>query len=512
MPQKGLSMRNIREVLRLRIGQGLSSREVARSCNISPSTVLEYARRATEAGIGWPLPDDLDDTALVRLVGASAQPRQAERPLPDAGYLLQEMRRKHVTLNLLWLEYRDQYPEGYGYTQFCHYYHQARQQSDVTLRQQHYAGEKLFTDFAGDTIPITDALTGEIRQAYLFVAVLGASNYTFARAVLNMNLPTWIALHVLALEFIGGVPEIIVPDNTSCAVLRPDRYEPDLNPSFAEMAGHYGTAIIPARVRHPRDKAKVEAGVLLAERWILAVLRNRTLFNLAEVNEAISPLLDRLNTRPFQRIPACRRELFERLDRPALKPLPSVPYSFHDWKTAKVAIDYHVLADGHFYSVPYQLTGKQVDICLGASTVEVLYQNRRVASHVRSFVKGGFTTDPAHRPKSHQAHLEWPPSRIISWAGTVGPNTVALVQRILESRPHPEMGYRSCLGIIRLGSEYPPERMEAAAGRALHANAASYKSMKSILERGLDRIPVPAAAPSRTPAKHVNLRGRDYYR
>lgn len=511
MPQKGLSMRNVREILRLRFELGRSAREVARSCNVAHSTVLAYEKRAREAGLGWPLPEGMDDASLERLVSDPVQPRSTERALPDAGYLLQEMRKKHVTLQLLWLEYRGNHPDGYGYTQFCYYYHEARKHLDVTLRQEHRAGEKLFTDFAGDTLPITDPVTGEVRPAYLFVATLGASNYTFARAVLSLNLPTWVELHVQALQFIGGVPEVIVPDNTRCAVLHPDRYEPDLNPSFAEMATHYGTAIIPARVRHPRDKAKVEGAVLLAERWILAALRNLVFFSLAEVNEAVSPLLERLNTRPFQRIPASRRDLFERLDKPALKPLPDRPYTYHDWKSAKVAIDYHVLVDGHFYSVPYQLTGEQVDIALAAGTVEVFFRNRRVASHIRSFVKGGFTTDPAHRPKSHQAHLEWSPSRIVNWAATVGPNTAALVQRILETRRHPEMGYRSCLGIIRLGKEYPIERLEAAALRALRANATSYKSLKSILDNGLDRVPVAPAAPTQTPTQHVNLRGREYY-
>jgi transposase len=510
MPQKGLSMRNVREILRLHFEGGLSRRQIARSCNVSHSTVVSYLKRATQAGLAWPLPLEMDDTALERLITSPPTPPPARRPLPDAAYLLQEMRKKHVTLALLWQEYRDTHPDGYGYTQFCHCYHEARRHLDVTLRQEHHAGEKLFTDFAGDTLPVVDPHTGQTHPAYLFVAVLGASSYTFARAVLCMNLANWVELHVQALEFLGGVPEILVPDNTSCAVLRPDRYEPDLNPSFAQMAAHYGTAIIPARVRKPRDKAKVEAGVLLAERWILAALRHQRFFALAELNDAIAPLLVRLNTHPFQRLPTCRAELFERLDRPALKPLPERRYSFQEWKKAKVAPDYHVLVAEHFYSVPYQLVGQEVEACLSASTVEILYRHRRVASHVRSFVKGGFTTDPAHRPKSHQAHLEWTPTRMIAWAGSVGPHTAALVAHILASRPHPEMGYRSCLGIIRLGKEYPPERLEAAAARALRANVTTYRSLKSILDHGRDRVggDAPETPP---PVAHANLRGREYY-
>ena len=343
MPQKGLSMRNVREILRLHFESGLSRRQIARSGNVSHSTVVAYLQRAAQAQIPWPLPEEMDDTALERLLAGPSPPSTPRRPLPDTASLLQEMRKKHVTLALLWQEYRDIHPDGYGYTQFCHCYQEARRHLDVTLRQEHRAGEKLFTDFAGDTIPLLDPRTGESHPAYLFVAVLGASSYTFARAVLSMNLPNGVELHVQALEALGGVPEIVVPDNTSCAVLRPDRYEPDLNPTFAPMAAHYGTAIIPARIRKPRDKAKVEAGVLLAERWILAALRHQRFFSLAELNDAIAPLLVKLNSRPFHRLPTCRAELFERLDRPALKPLPQHRYYFQEWKTAKVAPDYHVL-------------------------------------------------------------------------------------------------------------------------------------------------------------------------
>ena len=510
MPQKGLSMRNVREILRLHFESGLSRRQIARSCNLAHSTVVGYLQRASQAGLTWPLPEAMDDTVLQRLLTPLAATSTPQRPLPDAAYLLQEMRQKHVTLALLWQEYRDAHPDGYGYTQFCHYYHEARRHLDVTLRQEHRAGEKLFTDFAGDTLSLVDPHTGVRAPAYLFVAALGASSYTFARAVQSMNLAHWVELHVQALEALGGVPEILVPDNTSCAVLRPDRYEPDLNPSFAQMAAHYGTAIIPARVRKPRDKAKVEAAVLLAERWILAALRHQTFFSLTQLNDAIAPLLIKLNARPFHRLPTCRTELFERLDRPALRPLPARRYFFQEWRQAKVAPDYHVRVADHFYSVPYLLVGKEVEACLGASTVEILYRHRRVASHVRSFVKGGFTTDPAHRPKSHQAHLEWTPARIIAWAGSVGPHTAALVEHILASRPHPEMGYRSCLGIIRLGKEYPPARLEAAAARALQANVTTYRSLKSILDHGLDRMPR-GTAESPPPVAHANLRGREYY-
>jgi len=512
MPQEGLSMRKVREILRLRLGVGLSSRQVAKSCRVSSSTVLEYEKRARDAGLSWPLPEDLDDAALEQLVRARLEVTKQDRPVPDISYIVQEMRRPHVTLSLLWLEYKAANPDGYQYTQFCRYYNCEKKKLDVVLRQEHRAGEKLFTDYAGDTVPITNPTTGEITPAYVFVAVLGASNYTFAEATIDLSLPSWIGSHIRAFEFFGAAPQIVVPDNTKCAVIKPDRYEPDLNPAFAGMAAHYSTAVIPTRVAKPRDKAPVEAGVLLVERWILAALRNRTFFSVRELNRAIAGLLERLNTRKFKRMNSTRRELFESLDKPAMRPLPPTRYEFLEWRTAKVGIDYYIVADKHFYSVPYQLVGEQVDVRLSQSTVEILYKNRRVASHIRSFVEGGYTTNPDHRPKSHQAHLEWTPSRIISWAQKTGPATAALVERIMRSRPHPEMGYRSCLGIIRLSKQYGAERVETAAVRPLSANVTSYKSLKSILDRGLDKVPMKdQRSPALTLPFHSNVRGRDYY-
>ena len=413
MPQKGLTMHTIREILRLYFGQGLSAREVARACRLSHSTVLDYLKRAASAGISWPLPDGLDDDLLAGCLGVKPDGPNATHPLPDMAVVLKELRRKHVTMHLLWLEYREIHPDGYGYTRYCHYVNQERKRADPTLRQTHKAGEKLFTDFAGDTLPITDKETGEIRPAYLFVAAMGASNYTYARAVADMQEPRWIGLHVSALEFLGGVPSMVVCDNTRTAVTKADRYEPVLHPLFADMAEHYDTVVLPARALKPRDKAKVESAVLIAERWILAALRNRTFFSLEEANDAIRELLTSLNARPMQRLKASRTELFEELDRPVLKPLPPTRYTFEIWKTAKVGIDYHVLLVGHYYSVPYQLVGEQIEARLSATTVEILRKGKRIASHIRGYKEGGFTTDPSHRPKSHQAHLEWTPSRMI---------------------------------------------------------------------------------------------------
>lgn len=512
MPQEGLTMHSVREILRLCLGQGLSAREVARACQFSHSTVLDYLKRAKAAGLTWPLPNEIDYDVLAGRLGVKPDGPTAARPLPDMDYLLRELRRKHVTMHLLWLEYREVHPGGYGYTRFCHFVNQERKRADPTLRQTHKAGEKLFTDFAGDTVPIVDRKTGEITAAYLFVATLGASNFTFARAVADMQEPRWIGLHVRAFEFLGGVPEMVVCDNTRTAVTKADRYEPTLHPLFADMGEHYDTVILPARAAKPRDKAKVESAVLIAERWILAALRNHTFFSVAELNEAIEPLLAELNDRPLQRLKVSRRSLFEELDRPVLKPLPSSRYTFEQWKTAKVAIDYHVSIEKHLYSVPYRLVGEQVEAKLSDMIVEILHKGKRVASHIRSYKEGACTTDPTHRPKSHQAHLEWTPSRMIRWAeAQVGENTGAFVAGILERKPHPEAGYRSCLGIISLAKKYPKERMEAAALRLITAQAFSYQSLKSMLNSGFDRVPLRTEDPIPIAPVHQNIRGRNYY-
>jgi transposase len=422
------------------------------------------------------------------------------------------MKKKSVTLQLLWYEYKQENPEGYQYSRFCHLYRQWVNKLDVTLRQQHRAGEKLFLDYAGQTVPIIDPATGQIHEAQIFIAALGASNYTFAEATLGQDLPSWIRSHVHAFEFLGGVPYILVPDNLKAGVTNPCRYEPDINPTYQDLAEHYGTTVIPARPGKPRDKAKVESAVLVAERWILAALRNQTFFSLTELNKAIREKLPELNNRRFQKLNTTRKILYETIDKPALKPLPVHPYEYAEWKKARVNIDYHIEIDHHYYSVPYQLVREQVDVRLTATTVEVLFKNRRVAAHKRSYVPGGFTTIKEHMPKSHQRYLEWTPSRIIKWAGKSGPNTQKLVTRILENRPHPEQGFRSALGIVRLGKHYTPARVEKASIRALAIGACSYKSVKSILKNGLDRQPLLLEQPQEAqPPTHHNIRGRLYY-
>ncbi|MBI4468867.1 MAG: IS21 family transposase [Acidobacteria bacterium] len=520
MPAGRVSMRKTKELLRLKFEHGLTNRQIARSCQVSRSTVAEYLSRAARAGLTWPLPEELDEGRLENLLFCSpAQPAvrvnhaPCSRPQPDLIHLHKELRNPHVTLQLLWQEYKQEHPDGYQYSQFCDRYRRWARKLDVTMRQEHKAGDKLFVDYAGPTVPVVDRDSGVVREAYLFVAVLGASNYTYVEASLSQDSPAWIAAHGRAFSFFGGVPACLVPDNLKSGVKRPCRYEPDLNPIYQEMAQHYGTVVMPARVRRPRDKSKVENAVLVVERWILAVLRHRTFFSLAELNEAIRQLLDRLNHRKFRKLDTTRARLFEELDRPALRPLPLEPFCWTEVKRARVNIDYHIEIDGHYYSVPYQLVHEEVEARISASTIEVLYKGRRLVTHVRSFVRGGYTTLAEHRPKHHQKYLEWNPERFRRWAETIGPDTAAAVTRILASRTYPEQAYRSCLGILRLGDRFSKSRLESACTRALRFQALSYKSIKSILETGLDRESVDGTRPAEVhPLVHANVRGAAYYR
>lgn len=507
-----LSMRKTKEILRLHWGVGLGKRQISRACNVSPSTVVDYIRRAEGAGLAWPLPDDMDDTTLEALLFPPEPPQKTFcRPMPCLEEMHRELRKKGVTLQLLWMEYKEKYPEGYQYSQFCEIYRRWAKRLDLSLRQEYRAGEKMFIDFAGKGIPIVNPVTGEIKEAEIFVAVLGASNYTYAEAVESQSLPSWIGAHVRAFEYFGGVTEILVPDNLKSGVTKACRYEPDLNPTYLDLAMYYGTAVIPARVNRPKDKAKVEAGVLLVTRWITAALRNHTFFSIAELNDAIRELLERLNTRKFKKLNTSRKDLFETIERPSLKPLPFSPYQYAEWKKATVNIDYHIEVDGHFYSAPYQLVRKQVEVRITASIIEILYQGKRIATHQRSYRKGKFTTINDHRPKSHQRYLEWTPSRIIAWAEKTGPSTTKLIETIMSSKPHPEQGFRSCLGILTLGKKYSAERIEAASKRALHISAHSYRSVKSILQSNLDRVPLPGQKEVTAVVDHDNIRGKQYF-
>jgi transposase len=505
-------MRKIKEVLRLH-SLGLTQRQIARSCSIGQSTVSEYLKAAEGAGVRWTEAADWDEDRLAALLPVKEPlPLRSRRPEPDFTSIHAELQKhKHLTLQMVWEEHRATHPQGYRYSRFCELYQRWRRQLEVVLRQEHRAGEKLFVDYAGATIPVQDPSTGDKREAQLFVAVLGASNYTFAEATWTQGLADWIGSHMRALEFLKGVPEIVVPDNLKSGVTKTCRYEPGVNITYEEMAQHYGVAVVPARPRKPRDKAKVEAGVLIVERWILAALRKRTFFSLGAVNEAIAELLTRLNERPFRKREGSRKSLFETVDQPALRPLPAERYQYGEWKTARVNIDYHVEVDRHFYSVPYVLTQQEVEVRATAATVEIFHRGARVASHVRSRVPYRTTSSDEHRPKSHQKHLEWTPSRMLDWAQKIGPATAEVFDRILAGKRHPEQGYRSCLGILRLGEQYPKERVEAAARRAVALKACSYPSMKSILKLNLDTLPAEPPMEAKPPLNHPNLRGPEYF-
>ncbi len=504
-------MRKAKEILRLRWDKGLGVREIARSLSMAHSTVGDLLRRAKAQGLSWPLPADLDEESIEERLYPKPRAAGAVRAQPDWEYVHKELKRKAVTLQLLWLEYKSANPEGYQYSRFCELYRRWQSKVDVVLRNDYVGGEKLFLDFAGQTVPVMNRLTGEVHQAQVFVAVMAASNYTYSEATWSQQLEPWISAHCRALEFFGGVPRILTPDNLKSAVSKSCRYEPDLNPSYHELASHYGAVVIPARPRKATDKAKVETGVLTVERWILARLRNETFYSLKQVNDAIARLLPALNDRPFQKLRGSRRSLFLEVDKPNLSPLPAERYVLAQWRKARVNIDYHVSFQNNYYSAPYQLAREEVEVRATESTIEILHKGKRVSSHARSYSKGKYITDPEHRPASHQRHLEWTPSRMIRWAQEIGPSTAKVVKSIFESRPHPEQGYRSCLGIMSLGRRYSPKRLEAASERALAVEAISYKSLKSILKTGLDQVPIEEPPPDLVTI-HRNLRGADYYK
>jgi transposase len=509
-----VSMRRIREILRLKHECGASDRAIGRSLGIARSTVALTLDRVAAAGLAWPLSATLSDRVLEALLYAGAGSRQGMRRKaePDWTHVHRELRRPGVTLMLLWEEYRAREPGGYGYSRWCDLYRSWEGRLSPTMRQAHPAGERLFVDYAGQTVEVVDGRTGEVRQAQVFVAAMGASSYTYAEATWTQTLPDWIGSHTRALAFFGGVPAQLVPDNPRVGVDRANWYEPGLNRTYLDLATHYGTAILPARVRRPRDKAKVEVAVLVVERWILARLRHRRFFSLAELNEAMALLVTDLNSRPMRRLGVSRRDLFLELDHPALKPLPTQAYEYAEWRLRRVSLDYHVDIDGHYYSVPYRLIRDQVEARLTTRTVEIFHKGERVAVHLRGTGRGRHTTVPDHMPSAHRRHAEWTIERIQRTAARIGPSTARLLSIILESRPHPEQGYRVCLGILRLARQYGEPRLEAACDRGLDIGASSYGSIQSILKNGLDRQPRPPSQQGELVLPdHPNIRGPRYY-
>jgi len=508
-------MRRVREILRLKFAGDVPIREIARRIGVVPATVRTTIKRFEAADLSWPLPKDMTDASLEARLFAQCGSKQGNRQKiePDWTAIHRELKRKHVTLSILWDDYIEHNPDGYRYSRFCELYRSWEGKLSVTMRQTHVGGDKLFVDYAGDTVPvIVDRLTGEMRQAQIFVGVLGASNFTYAEATWTQGLSDWIGAHTRAFAAIGGVPRLLVPDNAKVAVIKACLYEPQVNRTYAEMAAHYGTAVLPTRPGRPRDKSKVEVAVLVVERWILARLRHRRFYSLAELNAAIAKLLNRLNEeKRLRRLGRTRRQLLEELDRPELKPLPVDPYVFAQWRLCRVGIDYHVEVEKHFYSVPYRFARAEVEVRLTSRTVEIFVKGERIAVHQRSSGNGKHTTITDHMPSSHRRYADWTIGRIRRDAALIGPATAALCDLILKHRPHPEQGFRSCLGILRLARPFGVARLEAAAARAIEVGALTYGSVRSILDHRLDRHAAYQRPADGAPILHPNIRGARYY-
>ncbi|MEX2489702.1 MAG: IS21 family transposase [Pseudomonadales bacterium] len=510
-------MRKIKDILRLRHEAGMSYRGIAQSLELGYGTVVDYLNRAEQIALGWPLPADLNERDLGRLLFPT-QARSGQRRFtePDFPYVHRELKRKGLTQLLLWQEYRQQYPDaGYSYAQFCHRYKRWLGCQQRSMRQTHRAGEKMFVDYCGPTMAVVSPDTGEIRQAQVFVAVLGASNYTFACASWSQKQEDWLNAHVKAFTFFGGVPELVVPDNLKSAVRKTHRYKPEITTSYQQLSAHYQTAIVPARPYKPKDKAKAEVAVQIVERWIMARLRHQTFFTLAALNQAIAGLLEELNHRPFKKLPGTRHSQFLQLDKPALRPLPSQPYHYAEIKQARVHIDYHLEYDKHYYSVPHHLVKQAVEVQASDTTVAVYSHGQRVASHPRSYRQGGHSTCAEHMPRAHRALHDWSPERFLQWAGDIGVPTREVVQRLLQNKRHQEQNYRSILALLSNAKKYGRERLNSACGRALLINSPTRSSIESILRQGLDQVPLEAPRQDRQEEMclndHENVRGKEYY-
>lgn len=508
-------MHKIKRMLELQ-ASGLGVREIARALSVSPDTVSVYLTRAKDADLAWPVPAEFDDEELTRrLVPPKPPTAEPVLQMPDLRAVhVAKHSHKGVTLQLLHAEYAEDLGDrAYSYNRFCELYRDWQGRIEPTMRQPHPPGERSFIDYAGVTVPIVDQATGEVRQAQVFVSSLGASSYTFTEATETQTIPDFCASHIRMLEHLGCAPQILVPDNLTSAITKADRYEPRINAVYDDLARHYGCAVIPARVASPQDKAKVEAAVQVVERHVLAPLRNRTFFTLAEVNAAMRPLMDAVNDRKMRLLDVSRRELLQTVDRPAMRALPPDRWQRCEFARAKVGPNYHVTFDKHSYSVPYKHIGAHVDVRATANTIELLASGTRVASHPRSFVKGAFTTTPTHMPSSHRAHAEWTPERLERWAAKeAGPATAKAVELVMASKRHPEQGFNAALGIMRLGKpgRFGPERLEAACQRAVATGCATYKSIENILNSGLDSQPLENANVVPLPM-HPNVRGPDYF-
>ncbi|GHU09426.1 integrase [Spirochaetia bacterium] len=497
-----IDMERAKEILRLYYEMGLSQRDVARGTGCSLGVVNAILSRVKEAGIHDP------QTLSSKELGSILYPPSGEavgsKSEPDIERIDREMKKKGVTLMLLWEEYREAHPDGLMYTQFCSRYREYRKKNQVYLRKVYKAGERLLVDWAGLTMQYTEGAVE--HKAYIFVATLPASSYLYVEAFRDMTIESWIDAHIHAFEYFGGVPHLLVPDNTKTAVIKARYYDPVLNKTYKEMAGHYGTVIVPARSRRPTDKAPVETAVQIVERRIIAKWRSRQFFSFQEVQQAVHEGLEELNDMPFQKLPGSRRSVFLETEKAELMRLPQRPYEYAQWKKAKVAFDYHVVCDkAHFYSVPYDLVGETVEIRSTSRTIEVFFEGNRVAAHARCYdPRKRYTTEPEHMPKKHQAVADWSPERFISWAAKTGVQTKTFIAALLEQREHPEQAFKTCAGILRLGQSMSPDRMEQLCARALAQNIYTYKMFALLLKEKTDRE-------QDTPIQHENLRGSRYF-
>ena len=510
MAQERIGMRKIKEILRMGFDSGISKNKIARCCKIGRKTVQIYFHRFEASGLKWPLPDNMSDEDLERKLFSEHKVKSSARELLNYEYLCQEIKKPNVTLALLWEEYKQDYPDGYQYSQFCELFRRYRKTLNYSMRQDHKAGEKTFVDF-GEGLKLVDPRTGELIPTKLFVSVWGASTLTFAKASLGEDISNWIDVNVSALEYYGCCPKAIVPDNLKSAVSKACRYEPEINPTYAEFASHHGVVIFPARPYRPKDKPKAENGVKLTKRWILAKLRNRIFCSLTQMNAAIRELLEIFNNKQMKRLKKSRRELFEILDKPNALPLPPEKYVFAEWKKVKVNIDYHVCFDDHYYSVPYTFIHQELEIRATRGIIEIFKKGQRICSHQRSYCKFQHTTQVEHMPRAHQKHLEWTPARILAWAEKCGPSVKKLVERIIQSRKFSEQAYRCCLGLFRLGAKFSDERLEKACRRALEYHIESYRGVNNILLKNLDRIDIKEKNEQKIFVLHENIRGAGYY-
>ncbi|MEK7376368.1 MAG: IS21 family transposase [Candidatus Margulisiibacteriota bacterium] len=513
MAKERVSMRKIKEVLRLKHGGNLTMRKIAQICGISRPAVSSYLLRFRASGLTWPLPDEITGDFLEKKLFPCNTIKSSLKAALDYEYMLQEIRRPNVTLEVLWSEYIAANPNGYQYSHFCELYRRYAKTLNYSMRQEHKAGEKNFVDFGSiDDINLTDRFTRETIKAVLFVSVWGASGYLFAKAVRGEDLKSWINVNIDSLEYSGCCPKAIVPDNLKSAVTKACRYEPEINPTYAEFARHYGVAIFPARPYQPKDKSRAENGVKLAKRWLLARLRNRIFHSLDELNAAIFELLEIFNSKKMKKFNKSRKELFEELDKPNALSLPLSRYEYAQWKQAKVQFNYHVSFEDHYYSVPYTLIHKVVDMRASGGIIEILHKGERVCSHQISYYKNRYTTVKEHMPANHQKYVEWTPERILELAEISGPHVKEIANRMMNKRKFPEQAYRACLGLLRLGNRYSKERLNAACGRAIEYRVDTYHGIAEILDKGLDKVPLESNCRSNSIGiNHENIRGGQYW-